>query len=240
MKKTIAILLALCLCIGLCACGKVNNSNVYHVPLVTTVPVETPPATDANEFGRLAFQEKYVSVLNWIATNGTAVLEEKDVNNYGRINGYEYDGYSFDVDAHGQINSSAKLYFNREELVDSEYDDGILIDRSIRHTVSIDMQKLEVTYSWEYETWIVTSAFNRTNTLASGKIRIPLADITRTGNNHSISNYSEESTFRDFSGYKDVRAVINADFEEIISNVINFLTQTSGVAPKDMGFVNYT
>ena len=241
MKKISVLLLACCLCIGLCACGNGNNIKTEtQESLVTTLPVETPPTTDANEVERLAFQENYVRVLKWIATNGTAELEEKDVNNYGRVNGYEYNGYSFDVGANGQIDAFVKLYFSREESAGSDYDDGILIERNIRHFVSIDMQKLEVTYSWKYEVWIVTSAFNRTSTLASGKIQIPLADITRTGNNHLISNYSEESTFRNVSGYEDVRAVINADFEETLSNVINFLAKTSGVAPKDMGFINYT
>ena len=241
MKKTIAIFSAFCLCVALCACGKGNNSKAEtQESLATTLPVETPPTTDANEVERLAFQEKYVSVLKWIATNGTAELEEKDVNNYGRVNGYEYNGYSFDVGANGQIDASVKLYFSREESAGSDYDDGIFTKRGIQHFVSIDMQKLEVTYSWKYNVWIVTGAFDRTSTLASGKIQIPLADITRTGNYHLISNYSEESTFRDVSGYEDVRAVINADFEETLSNVINFLTKTSGVAPKDMGFVNYT
>ena len=241
MKKTIAILLALCLCVCLCACGNGNNSKTEtQEPLVTTLPVETPPTTDANEVERLAFQENYVRVLKWIATNGTAELEEKDVNNYGRVNGYEYDGYSFDVGANGQIDASVKLHFSQVEFVSSDYDNGIFIDRKIRHFLSIDMQKLEVTYSWEYEVHVFTSGFNRTSTLASGKIRIPLADITLTGNNHLISNYSEGSTFRNVSGYEDVRAVINADFEETLSNVINFLTETSGGAPEDMGFINYT
>ena len=83
MKKTIAILLAFCLCVGLCACGSIKNENAGVSTDATTIVTDE---TTVEQVEISAFQQLF----SYIQENG----EFREYDGYKAIERY-YEGDEF-------------------------------------------------------------------------------------------------------------------------------------------------
>ncbi len=236
-KKIVTFLLLLSLCMTLCACK--DEKEVEPDPQDTLekeneieMPIEDE--SEKEDEAKKIIQDNYKKILQWIADNGSPDKEEKDVNNYGRINGYKYERFSFDVGSDEQISGYEELKYDDDEHV--SYLDGVEYYTS--HAVYFDVENYEVCYVWTYRTdKIKLGIWGKV--LAIGSICVPFSDVVATGNNHLIQDFTDSTEFRTKYGYKDIRAQINADFEKRMSEISEFLETNVGIDLKDIGFVNY-
>lgn len=228
MKRIIVAFLVMSLVVGLCACG--GNMPVSEA----TNPIITSTAPTENIEQQLA-EENYLKILHWIADNGTPVLEKDDINNYGRVNGYEYEGFSFDVDASGDINANTRLFYIWTETVDSPQKGCLDV---IYHILHIDISSGQIAYLWSYARTNFSIAWEEV-ILAQGEIRVPMSAVTQRNNHHQINDYSESEYFRESAGYTDVRRAINKDLEEMLQKMCAFTKGNIGVHLVEIGFSNY-
>ena len=225
MKKIVAIILTVCLIAILCACGKNYSTTEPQVP--TKVPTTEIASLAPTENKKELAKENYLKILQWLAERGTPQLEEKDVNNYGRLNGYKYNGFSFDVDADGNIATYKSLvYCWTEDKPNNEY---------IDHYISIDVGTNTLYYSWLYRDGPWSSS-----TLAKGTIYVSFNEVTNSQSNHKLKDYTELKGFREHTGYNDVRSVINEGFDKTIMRINTYLKNNIGVSLNDIGFTQYS
>ena len=64
--------------------------------------------------------------------------------------------------------------------------------------------------------------------------------MTRANSYYPIENYEEIMTFKNISGYSDVRAEINEDLFETMDLFEKFLVQEIGLNMADIGFTSYS
>lgn len=235
MKRIIVAFLVMSLGVGLCACG--GNMPVSEA----TNPIITSTAPTENIEQQLA-EENYLKILHWISDNGTPVLEKDDINNYGRVNGYEYECsdfeyevFSFDVDASGDINANTRLFYMWTEIVDSPQKGCLDV---IYHILNIDISSGQIEYLWAYARTNFSISWEEV-ILAQGEIRVPMSAVTQRNNHHQINDYSEGEYFRESAGYTDVRRAINKDLEEMLQKMCAFTKGNIGVHLVEIGFSNY-
>lgn len=239
MKKIMVIFLVLCLCIGVCACGGKPETPNENTTSTTHV---TDEGEESLSMPNQGYYDKYLKILQYIADNGTPLLEEKDVNNYGRINGYTYEKgtlrFSFSVQ-NGEITPLCKLHISNTKYLDKDYyGSDIVTDCEISQSIDLDVENAEIIYNWNYNGEVLTAQFHTTNTLASGKIAEKFYDITPDHTDYLIQSFTEQDSFRKISGYNDIRAVINDDFQSMLAEVSKFMKKEADVNLKDIGFLN--
>lgn len=189
-------------------------------------------------------QDNYLKVLQWIADNGTAIVEENDINQYGQVKGYSYQykcredrmiKFYFETDASGDITGSLILSMEWEKTP-KEYNHDANIDYDLNQKFLLDIANGQIEYIWSYGAWAIS--INKSNIMASGKIQENLADIILDKFDYFIKDYTEIDTFRKVSGYQDVRAELSKDFCSTITIFAEFLKLKTGLNMKDLGFIN--
>ena len=240
MNEIMNMFLVLCWFIGMCACGgKPENPNEN----TTASTHVTDEGEESLSMPNQGYYDKYLKILQCIADNGTPLLEEKDVNNYGRINGYTYEKgtlrFSFSVQ-NGETTPLCKLHISNTKYLDKDYyGSNIVTDCEISQYIDLDVENAEIIYNWNYNGEVLTAQFHTTNTLASGKIAEKFYDITPDHTDYLIQSFTEQDSFRKVSGYNDIRAVINDDFQSMLAEVSKFMKKEADVNLKDIGFLNY-
>lgn len=276
MKKTLAFILALCLSLGLCACGKSEEAqnvddlilSIGEVTLATkdivnNARVEYERLSDKQkqqvenyhiledliesllilEAEQARIEENYIKMLRWIADNGYAITSD-DINNYGKVERYAYtfegqsDGISisFDVNSDCEFDTYSVIKIMRWESID---DDDWSIASSITNEVYFCLSDYSLSNTWVYSTFIAQSMQGVVDAGARFH-NLDYSEISRSTSEFTIVDYEESSTFREKTGYTDVRAVIVEDFFETMDTFAEFLTQKVGIGMNDIGFTSYS
>ena len=276
MKKTLAFILALCLSLGLCACGKSEEAqnvddlilSIGEVTLATkdivnNARVEYERLSDKQkqqvenyhiledliesllilEAEQARIEENYIKMLRWIADNGYAITSD-DINNYGKVERYAYtfegqsDGISisFDVNSDCEFDTYSVIKIKRWESID---DDDWSIASSITNEVYFCLSDYSLSNTWVYSTFIAQSMQGVVDAGARFH-NLDYSEISRSTSEFTIVDYEESSTFREKTGYTDVRAVIVEDFFETMDTFAEFLTQKVGIGMNDIGFTSYS
>ena len=276
MKKTLAFILALCLSLGLCACGKSEEAqnvddlilSIGEVTLATkdivnNARVEYERLSDKQkqqvenyhiledliesllilEAEQARIEENYIKMLRWIADNGYAITSD-DINNYGKVERYAYtfegqsDGISisFDVNSDCEFDTYSVITIRRWESID---DDDWSIASSITNEVYFCLSDYSLSNTWVYSTFIAQSMQGVVDAGARFH-NLDYSEISRSTSEFTIVDYEESSTFREKTGYTDVRAVIVEDFFETMDTFAEFLTQKVGIGMNDIGFTSYS
>lgn len=207
-----------------------------------------------NEAKRIADEERrkqeildaYSVLLQWIADNGMAIVEEKDINQYGQIRGYSYQykcrddriiEFSYKTDGNGNIDTSEKLYIEWENSP-KEYNLDAHIDYDLNNKLIIDVANEKIEYIWTYGAWAIS--INKSNTIATGTIRAQMPEVTQQSTDYLIEDYKEIDTFRQVSGYKDVRLEIVEDFNMTLRIFAEFLKIKVNLDMRELGFIKYS
>ena len=131
MKKTISLLLALIMCLSLCACGGGNDTPETEVPIEETkIPKEellstaTPMTQDVVE--QILADKNYAKTLISNTYTFTACVRAEEENYVGvEIRVPTVDGTLMGYDYHSAL--SFYVYLPAEELESISYDDDITI-----------------------------------------------------------------------------------------------------------------
>lgn len=213
MKRIGTVILAICLCLGLCACtaGDENSSNVNtedaQAHIVTDTPATTEPVNTA-----------YLDLLKYIADNGDAERTASDINNPNKVDQY----YLYDSNEHftGENNSTPftyLMYYTFRPRSDSSYDENTDLTFHWEFNELVGTQKygtdvcycVDITFNGVDETFDVEWKCIYTNhnssryesdwesqEVASAHIdNISMADFSRQSNIPDIKDYKHEALF---------------------------------------------
>lgn len=225
----------------------IENYELLEESIDKLAALEEAEAIRKEEEARLkAEKEKqannYLKLLQWLADNGDA-LTSGDINNYGQIVGYDY--YFEDptgdctirvkLNKYGKFTDSTPIEIKRLDRVKEDSVAIYSIDQNVKFTQS----SLELSYTWQYESFILKLVNN--STCAQGFIfEEDFSQMTRANSDYPIENYEATMTFKNVSGYSDVRAEINNDLFETMDLFEKFLVQEIGLTLADIGFTSYS
>lgn len=189
--------------------------------------------------------ENYLKIYNWCVENGEKKIDT-DINSYGEVLGYHYTFkssvgniiISFEDLNNGKITSSTYLsVYHSSSPGDFDSDNGNLYE--LNSYLLIYPSKLNLTYMWEYGALNVLTS-NKFK-LARGFIDVDdISQISSSGSNYIIADYTEADNFKKLSGYTDVRAEINKDLLVAMGLLEEFLTEKVGFEMADIGFTSYS
>lgn len=182
-------------------------------------------------------QENYIRVLDWIVANGTEVIEEDDVNEYGNVKGYSYTYIGpkgwlelyFEVDSDGTYDAYTELEITRSEFP------GTGTDLCIDQHLWLDSVSFE--YLWRYEVFV---KITRVEAFHGWIKETDLSKVSQTTSDYKITNYEESSSFKSVSGISDVRSVIIDDLFETLGIFEEFLKMYVKMEMADIGFISYS
>ena len=188
--------------------------------------------------------ENYLKIYNWMVENGKPIIDTS-INNYGEVKQYEYVFISngqfpirFTRIDDGKLTASTCLsFFHSTSPGDFDSNLGNLYEQNA--TILIYPVALNLFYAWNYGGLNVYTS--RKFELASGYVDVEdISQLSGSGTNYVIEDYTEVDNFRSLSGDTDVRKEINNELIVTLDLFEEFLTKKVGLSMTDIGFSSYS
>ena len=178
---------------------QVENYSILEKAVKTLAILEEEEAKRKEEEAKI--RKNYQQVLQWIAKNGEEILEEDDINEYGKVKEYscyfenESGGWiriSFELDENGKYSAGTTLLVERSETP-REMNMGTGTIYTLYHYLYLYMPEPRVEYLWKYGQWLGGS-------IASGWLNVDeVSQMSRSKTDYEISNYKEDYNFKSVS-----------------------------------------
>ena len=221
---------------------QVENYHILEDAIGTLSILEAEQARIEAEQARI--EANYLKIYNWMVENGKPIIDTS-INNYGEVIQYEYVFISngqfpirFTRIDDGKLTASTYLsFFHSTSPRDFDSNLGNLYEQNA--TILIYPVALNLAYAWNYAGLNVYTS--RKFELASGYVDVKdISQLSSSGTNYVIEDYTEVDNFRSLSGYTDVRKEINNELIVTLDLFEEFLTKKVGLSMTDIGFSSYS